>query len=913
MPGAFAQRIRAWLALAAGWFRRGEMEQRLEDEMRFHIEMATERGIHDGLAPDEARRIALAEFGGRERWKDHARDEYRGAAMDSLAQDVRGAARAVKHSPAFFGIIGGTVLAGVALLTVAFSVVDAALWREPPFDDASRIAVVYMRRTAPGAEERSERWSYARLNMLRKSAREFSLLANFSGATVGVTGGDGEPESVVGEIVSPEYFPLLRVTMLRGRGFAAADDGAGGRHPVAVISFDLWQRRFAGGEDVIGKTLEVAGFPLTIIGVTPRGFRGIGDVSEIWIPTTMAPALTYSEYLTTNQNFISVLGRLRPGATLASANAELATLGAQIDAQLPPNDVIPGESDAAVAMPLNVARAAPAVRRSLVILLGAVALLHLLACANVINLVLGRAAARQHEAALRAALGCSAVRLVRQVMLEIFAVASAGGALGVLLGLRLASLVAVPANVWFARYTFRGVGAFDVPAGGVRVAIAGAAIALATSTVAAIPAALFVIRANPLAGLGSGARAAAAGGTSLKRPSWRGAIVALETALAVILVAAAGLMVASFARLRAADLGIRTDHLVTFWIRPSEVLVPPSDAPRFVSSVLDAIAAVPGVTAASVDGGLPLSGSASSTLIVMGRPVPARLDDAPPVDRHYVGPNHFKTLGIPLIRGRVFTDADDANHPRVTVISQTAASRFWPGADPIGQRVWFGGGSSFDRPDSSAEIVGIVGDVADEPLDGRVNRASFYTSYRQFTYATRAVFVRTAVDPASIVPALRKAVAAAAPGLPLNDVQTMEQRAGGSWARHRFDAILFAAFGAVALILAAVGTYAVVAYAVARRTRETGIRLALGALPHEVVMLVVREGLSFPAIGLVLGIVGAVALTDVLRASLYAVQPSDPRVLGATAALLLAVSALACLIPALRATNANPADALRAE
>ncbi|HEV8409335.1 MAG TPA: ABC transporter permease [Gemmatimonadaceae bacterium] len=912
MASPLIHRMRVKLAFLIGGARRRELEQRLADETRFHIEMATERHVRSGMSAADARRTALAEFGGRERWKDEARDEYRSLFVEELGQDIRYALRGFRRSPAFTAAVAGTLAAGVAALTLAFGVVDAAVWRQPPFADAAHVSLLYTKRTAPDGTTRTERWSYPRIQLLRKSARAFSLVANFSPTTLNIVDG-GDPESVQGEIVSSQYFPLLRVVMHRGRAFEAADDDAPGRAPVAILSYDLWRRRFDGDPAVLGRVVTVNGFALTVVGVAPRGFRGITDKAELWVPTTMAPSLTYPEYLTTNQNFISVVGRLASGADLGAANAELATLGPRINAELPPNDRIPDEVLTSAAVSLNAARLDASTRRALFVLLGAVALLHMLACANAINLLLGRAAARRREASLRAALGGTTGRLVRHYGAEALVAAGAGSAFGVVVAVWLAPFVAVPANVRYWRNFFGSIGAFDTPAGGARVALFGIAIAMTTALVAACVPAVGLVNLDAQQGLSSGARSAAPGGASLRRPSARGAVVALETALAVLLVVVAGLMVESFSRMRQTDIGLRTDHLLTFWVRPSEVAIPPRAAPQFISKLIASISTVPGVVAVSVDGGMPLSGSASSTLIVMGRPVPPRLDDAPPIDRHYVGPDHFKTLGVPLVRGRVFTDADDSEHPRVAIISETAARRFWPGENPIGARVWFGGGSSFDRPDSSAEIVGVVGDVADEPLDGRPNRASFYTPYKQFSYATRAVFVRTSIDPVAIVPAVRKAVASVVPGLPLYDVQTMEERAGGSWARHRFDAILFATFGIAALVLAAVGTYAVVAYAVGRRTREMGIRMALGARPESVVRLVVKEGLTFPAVGLAAGIAGALAVTRLLAAQLYGIGATDLRVFGATAGLLIAVSALACVVPALRATRADPLEALRSE
>ncbi|MFI5232894.1 MAG: ADOP family duplicated permease [Gemmatimonadales bacterium] len=820
--------------------------------------------------------------------------------------------RRLARARGFSLAVTGTLAAGVAALTLAFGAVDAALWRLPPFSEAENIAIITSTRLAAGGAAERERWSYPRVSLLRSEAKTFERIANFTTTTLNLSGG-GDPEPVSGEIVSPEYFPLLRVGPLRGRAIAAADDQPGTAHAVAVIGYDLWVRRFAAAPAILGSTMTINGAPVTVVGVMPRGFRGVTDRAEVWIPTSLAPSLTYPGYLTTNQDFISAVGRLGSGVSLANANAELATVGARVDALIPPNDVQPGTRFSAAAVPLNAARADAATRRSLIVLLCAVGLLHLLACANVVNLLLGRAAARRHEAALRAALGATSGRLAALYGGEAFALAGAGGAIGVAVAAYVSPLVMLPANVWFARNFFGTIGTFDAPDGPGRLIAFGAAAAAVTALFAACAPVAGLLRLDPCAGMQAGARAATGASGSLRRPGLRGMVVAIEVALAVVLVVCAGLMVRSFAAMRATNIGIQADHLLTFWIRPSEARVPPRDAPQFISRILAALDGMPGVVATSVDGGTPLSGSASSTLFIVGRPVPANLDDAPDVDRHYVAPGHFRTLGIPLLRGRVFTDADDAGHAHVATISETAARRFWPGQDPIGQRVWFGSGTGFNRPDSSATIVGIVGDVADERLDGHANRASFYTPYQQFTYAARAVFVRTAGDPLALVPAARKAVASVAPDLPLYDVQTMEQRIGGSWARHRFDAELFTVFGVVALLLAAIGTYAVVAYAVARRTREMGIRLALGARPAAVVRLVVREGLAFPSAGLAIGIVGALAVTRLLRSELYGVGTTDLRVFAVTAALLLCVSVLACIVPALRATRADPLEALRAE
>jgi putative ABC transport system permease protein len=364
--------------------------------------------------------------------------------------------------------------------------------------------------------------------------------------------------------------------------------------------------------------------------------------------------------------------------------------------------------------------------------------------------------------------------------------------------------------------------------------------------------------------------------------------------------------------MRRVDVGIVPDRVLTFWVIPSEARVPTTEAPAFVSRLIASIARVPAIESVTVDGGAPLSGSATSTLYIAGQPPPPA-GQAPPITRHYVGPNHFDTLGIPLLRGRTFSAMDTAGSPRVTVISDSAARRFWPNENPIGRRVWFGGGSNFDSPERSAEIVGVVGDVRYQPFDRPVNLASFYTPYTQFTYPMRMVFARTSGDPQSMVPEVQRAVAAVDPELAIQEVRPLEDLLSGSWARRRFDAILFGGFGLAALLLAASGVFAVLAYSVETRRREFGIRIALGAQRTRVIWHVLREGMGFPVAGLAVGILGATALSRVLQSSLFETSPQEPRVFAVMAAVLLLVSAAACLGPAWRATRADPIESLRAE
>lgn len=810
-----------------------------------------------------------------------------------------------------------TLAVGVGALTTVFGIVNAALFRQPPFADAGRLAILYLVRNPLGEPTRRERWSFGRFQLLRRQQRSFEDVASYSPADLTLSG-EGEPEMVRAERVWSSYFPLLRVRPVEGRLLGPSDDDLAGA-PVALVSQTLARRRWQEQAAVVGRSIRVNGVGLTVVGVLPDGFHGLSGRADLWIPAPMSAHVAYAEYLTTNQNFISVVGRLRPGVALSRAQGELELLGANINRALPSDPEFPAERVTATATPINQARTDGSVRRSLMVLLGGVLLLHLLACANVANLLLGRAAARRHESALRIALGSGPGRLFQHLAQDGARPAMLGGVIGVALAWLATGLIAPPANVWAARNFYGSLAPFDTPAFGVAELAFGMGLALVSSLIVTVPQALTAFRLDVAQGLRAGVRSVLRSGLGRTRPgragvvpTGRALIVSLEAALAVLLVVSAGLLIDSYGRMRQTPIGVDTTRVLTYWVIPSEARVPPAAGPAFVTRLLQAVRAVPGVQAATVDGGAPLAGTASSTLYVAGRPAPLP-GQAPPVLRHYVAPEHFRVMGIPLLEGRTFTASDVAGAPRVTVISEYAARRFWPDEDPLGQRVWFGGGSDFDSPERSATVVGIVADVVYQPLDLSANRASFYTPYAQFTYPSRMFFLRTAGDPLAVAPAVRKAVAGVDPDLSLRDVQPLSEVVNGSWARHRFDAVLFGGFGLAALLLAGSGVFAVLAYAVANRTREFGIRMALGARPGAVLRQVIKEGMVFPVAGLVAGMLASAGAARLLRASLYEVSPLDPGVYLRTSVLLLAVATGACVVPAWRATRVDPLEALRAE
>ena len=803
--------------------------------------------------------------------------------------------------------------AGVGALTTTFAVVRAALWREVPFPAAERLSLIALQRNPPGEAPRRERWSFARAERLKALHQSFDTVATFSPASLTLSAPGHGAELIYGERVSVEYLPMLGAVPIQGRLFVEGDDDPARPSAIAIVTERLWQRlfpdsAFEGARG--GRLIRLNGVALTVIGVVPSTFRGLSDRSDVWIPRSVSPQITYAEYLTTNQNFIPVIARLRSGIDAADVRAELEQIGAAINRQLPSDPKNPDERVTALAVPLREARVDPTAARSLPVLLGSVVLLHLLACANVANLLLGRAAARRQEYAVRLALGSGSARLFTGVLFQNAAVALAGGCLGVVAAWMATGYAALPGNTW--NRAFGIIAPFDLPSFGWADVAFGSVLALGTALLVALAPALTACRVNVAAGVRGSERTSSGRAMSLRRPTLRGVLVAIEAAVATLLVVAAGLLWNSYQRMQHADIGVDADHVLTFWVIPSEARVPPAAAPAFVGRLVDAIAQVPGVQGVTVDGGAPLSGSASSTLFIAGRPTPER-GQAPPVLRHYVAPGHFQTLGIPVLQGRVFTVADTAETPRVTVISATAARRFWPDGNAIGQRVWFGGGSNFDSPDRSAVIIGIVGDVAYQPFDRTANFTSFYTPYSQFTYASRAVFVRTAQEPMAALAEVRRAVAAVEPDLALQDPRPLDELLRGSWARQRRDTALFSGFGLTALGLAASGIFAVLAYSVGTRRREFGIRIALGARSSGIVRLVLFEGMAFPIAGLIVGLGASLALSRVLQLSLYETSPLDPSVFLSMSALLVAAAAAAGLIPAWRATRADPVESLRSE
>ena len=830
--------------------------------------------------------------------------------METLITDVRLAIRVLRRSRVLAVSIIVTLGLAIGAGVSTFAIAEAALITPPPFREPHRLALLYTTYTEPARGTQRLRWSYPRFRLLERSLTTTTSVASYGPGSVNLAGStDAEP--VNAEVIGGAYFATLGVMPALGRVFSSEEDETTAAPPVAIIGHAIWTRRYASNPRVIGQVIRVNGTDLTVIGVMPVGFTGLTGRAELWFPATQAPRLTYPEYLTTNQDFISVVARLRPGSTIESLRAELETVGANIQRAQPSEAEVPGERYGATAVALVDVRVNETTKRAMLVLLGAGAMVLLLACANVSSLLLTHSAGRRREMSIRLSLGATRTRLARQMVTEAALLAALGGAAGLLLAWWATHAITAPAGAITPSNFYGSVGEFVRPRIDPLVLATTVGAVILTALLCGLAPALTAARTSLATTLRETAGTTRAHARSYL--SLRGIAVATEVALALVLLVGGSLMLTTLARLRGESIGIDPRNVVTFAVRPPEVRYATTAAPAFIERLLTAIESVPGVTSATVDGCAPLVASCGrSSLYIAGRPTPPP-GQAPPIMRHYVGSEHFRTLGIPVTRGRPFTSADRAGRAAVAIINEAAARQFWPNENPIGARVWFGGGSLWNSADSTVEIVGVSGDVAYQEGDERRVRPAVYTPYLQFTYATRTVMVRVERNPSTVLPAVRNAVREVDPDLALYDFGMLTEQLGAAWAKQRFTSALLGAFALLALVLAATGVFGVVASLVNERTREIGIRVALGATSADVLRLVIRQGMRLPVIGLILGAALALPSSRALRGLLYGVSPGDPRVLAVVVVLLGTVALFATLLPARRATRVDPRIAMQAE
>ena len=823
--------------------------------------------------------------------------------METFARDLRYAVRTLLRMRGVAVVAILTLALGVGATTTMFSVVHAMLLRPPAFDDPDRLVILFNTSVTRRDGLQRLRWSLPNITELEHAASSFESVGSFTGPLLTISG-RGDPEHIDGETVSRGYFQALRARPIAGRLFTDEESSAAGARPVAIISSRLWKRKLANDPAMVGGTMIVNDVPLTIIGILPDGFAGLSGKAELWIAPPMAARLYYAEYLTTPQNFISAVARLKDGVSLQQANAELAAIGPGFIGNGSAPDTVWG----AAAIPLREARVDPIVGRSALVLLAAAACVLLIACVNVAGLLLARARVRRREIAVRLAIGSGRRRLVQQLLTEGLVMAAIAGVCGTLLAWWGVGVFArtAPAVIASGRNNYAAIGALGDPRLDPGVLLFALASALGTTLLFALVPALAASRLELTTALKEDDRGGSRGGRTLS------ILVVSEVAIACLLLVASGVLIESFARIQSRRTGFVSDHVLTFWVRPPGSRYPPASGPATVDRLLTRVQSVPGVESAAVNRCVPFSGCSNTILFLPDRPVDRA--NAPGVARHYVSSDYFRTLGIPILAGRALTAADRAGSPPVAIVNESGARRFWPGENPIGKRVWFGTTTGpFSDPSHAVEIVGVAGDVkyggVDQP--DRPGWADFYTSYLQFAFPDTMVIVKTRGAPASLLPAMRTAVASVDPALPIYDAMTLDERIGAAVARPRFNATLLGAFAGAALLLAAIGVYGALSYSVSSRMHEIGVRLALGAGAARVMRLVLGEGLRLAAIGAAIGIVGAIAAARLAQRLLVDAGAWDPRLLAAGGGVMIAVAALAAFVPARRAGAIDPIVVLR--
>src|SRR5450432_25605 len=802
--------------------------------------------------------------------------------MHLIAQDLRYAARRLWKAPGFSVLAMVALALGMGATTAIFSVVYAVLLKPLPFRAPERLLVIWEKNPA----QNRYRMFVAPVNFLewRKQSREMEGMAAFQDIRITLTGGPNghiDPEELNCQRVTADFFPLLGVQPVAGRAFRTEEDQPG-HISFVLLSQSLWQRRFGGDPAIMGKTIRLRNQPYTVVGVLPPGFSLMTRDVDLWTPLGLSP---------NNSRFLTVIGRLRAGTTEDRARAEIETIGSRLEQASPALNQGWRPSLYGLESELT-----GTVRQALWVLLGAVGFLLLMACVNVANLLLAQGANRRKEIAVRTALGAGRGRIVTQLLSESLILALGGGILGMLLAGAGVGLVARLGQAGIPRLAEARVDA--------NLFLFALSISLATGILFGIAPAWQTSGSNLNEALTEGDRG---GTTGRSGRILRNSLVVVEVALAVLVLIGAGLLVRSFARLRSVDPGFQSSGLLT-------ARIPMGGGPNtaldrrvvFFQQVLDRVAALPGVQSAAGVNGLPLTGlGVGSFFTLEDRPAPMP-EQRPMGLLRSVTPGYFRTMGIPLLAGRFFTDADGKSAAPVILVNQTLARRFWPHGNPLGVRL------VLDTDSRTAQVAGVVGDVKPDRVEDE-DWPTIYDPYAQAPVATLNLVVRTSRSPLSLASAVEREVHRLDPDQAVANVRSMDTVVDEAFAGARFNTVLLGIFAAIAFTLAAGGIYGVVSYDVTRRTHEVGIRMAVGAQPGDVLRLVVGQGARLAAIGIGAGLAAAYGLTRLMSTMLFGVKPTDFYTFAAIPTLLGAVALLASYLPSRRAMALDPVTALRHE
>ena len=878
--------MRRFFARLSNLFHASRRESDLAREIESHLALLEEDFERRGLPPDAARLAARRAYGGVAQAQELHRDARGFPRFEQVFKDARYGARTLLRAPVFSLVAVVTLALGIGANTAIFSVVNAVLLRPLPYHNADRLVVALHSGTDPVGPANYIDW--------RDQSRSFQTMAAAESWSVNLTGSEA-PEHLLGLRVTPNLLPMLGVDPLLGRVFAAGEDRQGAEHEV-VLSYGLWQRLFNGDANVLGKPVTLNSEAYTVVGIMPAGFKFApfwATRAEMWVPLAFGDRVHDR-----GGNSLRIFARLKDGATLSQARAEMAAITARLERQYP------GTNRDVVVMPLK-EKVVGSIQTPLLTLLCACGFVLLIACANVAHMLLARTNGRQKEIAVRTALGAGRGRVIGQLLTENLLLAALGAAAGLLIaGWGIQALVALsPAYIPRVETV-----AIDL-----RVVLFLLAITATTAVIFGLVPAVQVASGNLSDALKEGGRA---GSDGVSRRRLRGFLVASEFALAFMLLIGAGLMIRSFVALQSVDPGFNPHHVLSMVV--SVAGSNEAETGRrtvFYHQLLDRVRALPGVQSAGGINHLPLAGDTWGwTFAIEGRPKP-RPGESPSAVYRVAMPGYFQTMRLPVLRGRAIAESDDARAPGVVLINERAAAAYWPGQDPLGQRI------SYDDGGTWLTVIGLVKNAKQyewaSPPDPEVYLAALqnrdFLGIGESHTAYITLVARTSGDPAELASAVKRAVWSFDRNLPISEVLTMDRVVADATSLSRFEMLLFGLFAAVALVLAAVGIYGVMNYSVSRRTREIGIRISLGASQSAVLRMVVRQGMMQALAGTAAGIVGALLLAKLMTGMLYGVRPNDPVTFGGVMVVLGLVALLASCLPARKATRIEPTVALRSE